>query len=78
MEEIEEVTIAPKKPTYEEEMKMHLEESINYQLQVRREQGIDPKPVIIGFTHIYNTYNSAEREHWQKTGYAQNRAFWLK
>lgn len=77
MDEIKEEEFEAQKkiPTYEEEMTAKLQETLNYNLAVRREQGIDPKPVIVGWQHIYNTYNSEERERWQKTGYARTSIF---
>lgn len=59
------------KPSPEEIFRQQLEDSLNYNLQLRRQRGIDPMPVIVGFTHIYNTYNSVERENWQKYGFAR-------
>ena len=59
------------KPSPEEVFRQQLEDSLNYNLQLRRQRGIDPMPVIVGFTHIYNTYNSVERERWQKYGFAR-------
>ena len=57
--------------------RQEIEDMLNYQLQIRRQQGIDPAPVIVGFSHIYNTYSSVERGSWQKTGFARLRSFRL-
>ena len=58
-------------PSPEEIRRQEIEDSLNYNLQLRRQRGIDPMPVIVGFSHIYNTYNSVERERWQKFGFAR-------
>jgi len=72
MEEMEsEKIFALGEPSPEEIFRQHLEDSLNYNLQLRRQRGIDPMPVIVGFSHIYNTYNSVERERWQKSGFAR-------
>ena len=72
MEEMEsEKIFALGKPSPEEIRRQEIEDSLNYNLQLRRQRGIDPMPVIVGFSHIYNTYNSVERERWQKFGFAR-------
>ena len=58
-------------PSPEEVFRQQLEDSLNYNLDLRRQRGIDPMPVIVTFAHIYNTYNSVERERWQKYGFAR-------
>jgi len=68
----EEVKLFKLNKSETDKRRQEIEDMLNYQLQVRRQQGIDPMPVIVTFAHIYNTYNSVERENWQKYGYARN------
>ncbi len=68
----EEVKLFKLNKSETDKRRQEIEDMLNYQLQVRRQRGIDPMPVIVTFAHIYNTYNSVERENWQKYGYARN------
>jgi len=68
----EEVKLFKLNKSETDKRRQEIEDMLNYQLQVRRQHGIDPMPVIVTFAHIYNTYNSVERENWQKYGYARN------
>lgn len=71
----EEVKLFKLNKSETDKRRQEIEDMLNYQLQVRRQQGIDPSPVIIGFSHIYNTYSSVERKSWQLTGFARQRSF---
>lgn len=74
MEEIKDYesdTIFSKSLSETEKRRQEIEDSLNYNLQLRRQRGEDPMPVIVTFSHIYNTYNSIERERWLRIAYAR-------
>jgi len=72
MEEIDsEKILALDGPTQEEKRRQEIEDRLNYEIYQMRKKGELPEPIIIGWQHIYNTYNSVERERWQKYGFAR-------